>query len=68
VDDREEVATSDETAKTLCQTVTTLTKTTKNAVAALLSRTEIELVMSFILLPHRRFPPRVGLAAQSFNS
>ncbi len=40
------VATPAETAKTLCQTVTTLTKTARSAVAALLSRADITVVMS----------------------
>lgn len=41
-----DVATPAETAKTLCQTVTTLTKTARSAVAALLSRADINVVMS----------------------
>jgi hypothetical protein len=41
-----DVANPAETAKTLCQTVTTLTKTARSAVAALLNRTDIKFVMS----------------------
>ena len=41
-----DVATPAEVAKTLCQTVTTLTKTARSAAAALLSRADINIVMS----------------------
>jgi hypothetical protein len=41
-----DVAAPVETAKTLCQTVTTLTKMARSAVAALLSRADITVVMS----------------------
>jgi hypothetical protein len=40
-----DVATAAEKAKTVCQTVTTLTKTARSAVAALLSRADVNVVM-----------------------
>jgi hypothetical protein len=48
-------------AKTLCQTVTMLTKTASSAVPVLLIRVEIELVTSFVSLPYFRLTLAAGL-------
>jgi hypothetical protein len=60
------VATSFGMPKTLCQTVTKLTKTAKNTVATLLSRADLEFVnVLFISLSRFRFAPAAGMAVQN---